>query len=291
MHRAEGSIADETEITQSFRAVDEEEARPAGPPPPPPGWSPLDAAGPWLGALAALAVIGFLVWFFGFRDQGGSGQVVPGVVGLREQAAIARLNRDGYDVKSIHEPLRRQRGVVGAQAPGGGSRLPASGTVTIRVSTGRLPAGTTTTATTATTTTVAATTTTAAAPTAAVPDVSGQDMASAAGQVEAAGLVAETDPVQAAGTPGSVVQESPPGGTQARAGDTVTLGVAVGSSRKTVQIPDVTGQPAASARAALLQATLTVRTTYRKGRAGVVLAQTPTGSAPAYTQVTIAVGG
>jgi beta-lactam-binding protein with PASTA domain len=57
-----------------------------------------------------------------------------------------------------------------------------------------------------------------------------------------------------------------------------------------VQIPDVTGQPASSARAALLQATLTVRTTYRRGRAGVVLTQTPTGSAPAYTQVTIAVG-
>jgi serine/threonine-protein kinase len=250
----------------------------------------MDAAGPWLGVLAALAVIGFLVWFFGFRGHGGSGPVVPGVVGLREQAAIARLNRDGYDVKSIHEPLRRQRGVVGAQEPGGGSRLPTSGTVTIHVSTGRLPSGATTTTATATTTTAAATTTTAAAPTAVVPDVSGQDMASAAGQVEAAGFVAETDPVETGGTPGSVVQESPPGGTRAKAGGTVTLGVAVGSSRETVQIPDVTGQPASSARAALLQATLTVRTPYRHGRPGVVLAQTPTGGAPAYTQVTIAVG-
>jgi beta-lactam-binding protein with PASTA domain len=115
-------------------------------------------------------------------------------------------------------------------------------------------------------------------------------MASGAGQVEAAGFVAETDPVQAGGTPGSVVQESPPGGTQAKTGETVTLAVAVGSSRETVQIPDVTGQPAAAARAALLDAKLTVRTTYREGRAGVVLAQSPTGSAPAYTQVTIAVG-
>jgi beta-lactam-binding protein with PASTA domain len=279
-------IADETEITQSFRTVEEE--RPAEPPPPPPGRSPLDAAGPWLGALAALAVIGFLVWFFGFRSHGGSGPVVPGVVGLQEQAAIARLNGDGYDVRSIHEPLRRPRGVVGAQAPGGGSRLPTSETVTIHVSTGRAPAAGATTATTATTT--AATTTPAAAPAAPVPDVTGQDMVSAAGQVEAAGFVAQTQPVEAPGTPGSVVQEDPPGGTQGKVGRTVTLAVAVGSSRPAAQIPDVTGETAASARAALLQATLTVRTTYREGKPGVVLAQSSTGTAPAYTQVTIAVG-
>ena len=263
-----------------------ERERPAGPPPPPPGRRPFDGAGPWLGALAALAAIGFLVWFFGFRGHGGSGHVVPGVVGLREQAAIARLNRDGYDVKSIHEPLRRPPGFVGAQAPGGGSRLPARETVTIRVSTGKATAAPV--ATTAATTTAA--TTTAAAPAAAVPDVTGQSMASAAGQVEAAGFVAQTDPVQAAGTPGSVVQEDPPGGTQGRAGETVTLAVAVGSSRPAVQIPDVTGRTAASARAALLQSTLTVRTTYRHGKPGVVLAQSPTGTAPAYTQVTVEVG-
>lgn len=284
-----GAIAEETEITQSFRPVAEP---PAGPPPPPPRRLPFTDAGPWLGALAALVVIGFLVWFFGFRGHGGSGHVVPAVVGLRESAAIARLNRDGYDVKSIHEPLKRPRGIVGSQTPGAGSRLPSSGTVTIHVSSGLAPVQQTTTAATTTTATTATTAaaTTAAAPTASVPDVTGQDMASGAGQVEAAGFVAETDPVQASGTPGSVVQESPPGGTQAKAGETVTLGVAVGSSRPATTIPDVTGQTAASARAALLQAKLTVRTTYRKGKAGVVLAESPTGSAPAYTQVTIAVG-
>jgi serine/threonine-protein kinase len=281
-------IADETEITQSFRPVTEEE-RPLPPPPPPPGRNPFDVAGPWVAALAALVVIGFLVWFFGFRHHGGSGRVVPDVVGTRERAAIARLTRDGYGVKSIHEPLRRPRGVVGAQAPGAGSRLPTSGTVTIHVSNGRAPARAATTTTTGSTTTRAAATT-AAAPTAAVPDVTGQDVVSGAGQVEAAGFVAQTDPVQAQGTPGSVVQESPPGGTQAKAGETVTLGVAVGSSRPAVQIPDVTGQTAAAARAALLQAKLTVRTTYRQGKTGVVLAESPSGSAPAYTQVTIAVG-
>ncbi|HET8528459.1 MAG TPA: PASTA domain-containing protein [Gaiellaceae bacterium] len=289
MRGENAAIADETEITQSFRPVAEEEPPPpAGPPPPPPGWNPFDVVGPWIGVLAALAVIGFLVWFFGFRHGGGSGHVVPRVVGLQEAQAISRLNRAGYDVKSIRLPLRRPRGVVGAQAPGAGSRLPTSGTVTIRVSTGRAPARQATTTTTATATTAA--TTTAAAPAATVPDVTGQDVVSGAGQVEAAGFVAQTDPVQAQGTPGTIVQESPPGGTGANAGETVTLGVAVGSSRPATQIPDVTGQTAAAARASLLQAKLTVRTTYRHGKAGVVLAQSPTGSAPAYTQVTIAVG-
>jgi beta-lactam-binding protein with PASTA domain len=62
-----------------------------------------------------------------------------------------------------------------------------------------------------------------------------------------------------------------------------------------VQVPNVVGQKAASARAALLAAKLTVRTEFKKSgtkRIGVVLSQSPTpgGSAPAYTQVTIVVG-
>jgi serine/threonine-protein kinase len=134
-------------------------------------------------------------------------------------------------------------------------------------------------------------TTTAAAPTSQVPDVTGQPMAAGAGQVEAAGFVAETDPVTGGGgTPGSIVQESPPGGSQAKAGETVTLGVSVPGNRPAVQIPDVSGQTAGQARATLLQAKLTVRTIYKSGKAGVVLAESPTGSAPAYTQVTISVG-
>jgi beta-lactam-binding protein with PASTA domain len=61
-------------------------------------------------------------------------------------------------------------------------------------------------------------------------------------------------------------------------------------------VPDVTGQKAGAARAGLLGAKLTVKTTYEKGPAkstGVVLSQSPAGggSAPAYTQVTIVVGG
>jgi beta-lactam-binding protein with PASTA domain len=60
-----------------------------------------------------------------------------------------------------------------------------------------------------------------------------------------------------------------------------------------VQVPSLTGQKAAAARAALLNAKLTARTAYRKGPAkdvGVVLAESPTGTQPAYTQITLTVG-
>jgi serine/threonine-protein kinase len=204
---------------------------------------------------------------------------VPQVVGLQEQVAIRRLTDAGYSVKSIHQPMQRPRGIVGAEAANGKA-------VVIRVSNGKpVPKVVTTTAQTTT-----RQTTTAAAPTSAVPDVTGQTAAAGAGQVEAAGFVAETAPVQGGGAPGSITQESPPGGTQATAGETVTLGVATGSSRPAVQIPNVVGQTAAAARAALLQAKLTVRTTYKQGKTGVVLGESPTGSAPAWTQVTISVG-
>ena len=228
-----------------------------------------------------LAVAGLLVWLFVFRGDNGHKQTktVPRVVGLQERPAIKTLTNAGYNVKSIHEPLRRPRGIVGSQAANGN-------TVVIHVSNGK-PVPTTVTTTAQTTTKQ---TTTVAAPTSAVPDVTGQTAASGAGQVEAAGFVAETDPIEGGGPPGSITQQSPPGGTQAKAGEMVTLGVATGSNRPAVQIPDVVGRAAADARAALLQAKLTVRTTYKQGKTGVVLGESPTGSAPAWTQVTISVG-
>jgi serine/threonine-protein kinase len=213
---------------------------------------------------------------------------VPAVVGLQQQAAIKRLTGDGYNVKAIVGPAKQPRGVVASQIPGGGSRLPKGSTVTLHVSNGRPAAAPVTTTTTATTTTTK--TTTAPAPTVAVPDVTGQDMASGAGQVEAAGFVAETDPVSGGGTPGSIVSEDPAAGTRGAAGGTVKLGVATPSSPPSVQIPDVTGKTASEARAALLQAKLTVKTTYEAGKPGVVVRESPTGTAPAYTQVTISVG-
>jgi serine/threonine-protein kinase len=233
------------------------------------------------------------VWLFVFRDSGGSKRVVPAVVGLQQQAAIAKLTGKGYDVKAFLVPARRPRGIVAAQTPGGGSQLPKGSTVTIRVSSGRtLPTTTTaaTTTTTATTTTAKTTTTTAAAPTSQVPDVTGEDLVSATGDVEAAGFVPDTTPVDGGGQPGTVSQQTPAAGGQAPAGSAMTLNVVFPANRPDVQIPNVVGKSGAEARAALAQAKLTFKTTYAKGKTGVVLSQSSTGTVPTYTQVELTVG-
>jgi beta-lactam-binding protein with PASTA domain len=234
------------------------------------------------------------------RDRNDKGPLVPAVVGLPQQRAVAELTGRGFNVKAIVGPSKRPRGIVASQIPGGGTRLATGQTVTLHVSNGRPVAAvpTTTTATTTTTTTATTATgqtSTAPGASAPVPDVVGQDDASGAGQVEAAGFVAETDPVSGSGAPGSIMAENPAAGADAQVGSVVRLDVATGSSRPAVQVPNVVGQKASSARAALLAAKLTVRTDFKKGPAksvGVVLSQSPAagGSAPAYTQVTIVVG-
>jgi serine/threonine-protein kinase len=285
-------MPDETEITQSFRP---EEPPPPGAPPPPPGppRALIDDVWPWLALLALLAVAALLVWLFLLRGND-KGDTVPAVVGMQQQQAIKRLQDDGYSVKAIVEPADKPRGIVVSQAPGGGARLDQGAVVTLHVSNGRRLG--VTTATTETATTTAATTTVPAAQ-AAVPDVAGQDMVSAAGQVEAAGFVAETQPFEPGGTnaEGSVVAEDPAAGTQAPAGSTVVLRVAVGPNQPAQQVPNVLGQKASAARAKLLETGFTVKTEYKKAApkyVGVVIAQHPAGGAsqPKYTQVVLTVG-
>jgi serine/threonine-protein kinase len=283
-------MPEETEITQNVPPPD----APPPPPPAPPGFVLRDAW-PWLALLGILAVAGLLVWLFVLRDRNAKGPLVPAVVGLPQQRAVAELTGRGFNVKVVIGPANRPRGIVISQIPGGGTRLDTGQTVTLHVSNGH-PVTTATTPTTSTVqTTTASTTQTTPAATASVPDAVGQDAAAGAGQVEAAGFVAETDPVSASGPPGSIVQESPAAGTDAPVGSVVQLQVAVGSSRPAVHVPNVVGQKAAAARSALLAKPLTVRTEYKKGPAksvGVVLSQTPAAgsTAPAYTQVAIVVG-
>jgi beta-lactam-binding protein with PASTA domain len=123
-----------------------------------------------------------------------------------------------------------------------------------------------------------------------VPDVTGEDLVGATGDVEAAGFVPDTTPVDGGGRPGTVSQQTPGAGGQAEAGSAVTLAVVFPADRPDVQIPDVVGESGAEARAALAHAKLTFKTTYAKGKTGIVLSQSSTGTVPAYTQVELTVG-
>lgn len=280
---------EDTQITQEHEVPG---ARPPGPPPAPPGM--FADVGPWL-ALFGLAVLGGLaVWFFVIHDRGSHGKVVPAVVGQPQRQAVATLTGDGLNVQEIVGPSSRPRGIVASQKPGGGSRVASGQTVTLHVSNGHSLGAAAPRITNSTPTTTAATTTaTTTASQETVPSVTGQDMASASGQIEAAGFVAETDPVPGSGAPGTVTAQDPPASAQAPAGSVIRLSVATGSSRPPVTVPSVTGQKAAAARAALLNANLTTKTVYKKGPAksiGVVLAESPTGSQPRYAQVTLTVG-
>jgi beta-lactam-binding protein with PASTA domain len=285
-------IADETDITASHEVV----PPPAGPPPAPGGRPPrfvADDVWPWLAALGVIVVAGLLVWIFVLRDNGNKGKVVPAVVGMQQQQAIAKLTADGFSVNAIVGPADKPRGIVVSQIPGGGSRVGKNQKVTLHISNGRSITQTTTGTTTTTSTQTATTTTTQTTTQSqqiAVPDVSGQDLKSATGQIEAAGFVAETGPVTDSSTEGTVIQQDPTAGTQAPAGSIVRLSIAVGANRPSTNVQNVVGQKASAARATLVGAKLTVKTVYKKGKLGVVLAETPTGSAPTYTQITITVG-
>jgi serine/threonine-protein kinase len=250
---------------------------------------------PWLALLGLLAVAGLLLWLFVFRGDDGKGKIVPAVVGMQQQQAIAKLTEEGFGVRAVIGPADKPRGTVVSQSPGGGSRLDNGQVVTLHISNGRaIKVVTATTKTTTTKTETSGTTTTGTPATAPVPDVTGQDMGSAAGQIEAAGFVAETRPDEtASGTTGSIASQDPAAGTDAEIGSVVALSVATGSNRPEVAVPNVVGQKSAAARATLLRAKLTVKTDYKKGPAknvGVVIDEAPTGSVPAYTQITITVG-
>jgi serine/threonine-protein kinase len=130
-----------------------------------------------------------------------------------------------------------------------------------------------------------------------VPDVVGQSYVEAGSTIEGMGLVADSYPVAASETRGTVVAQRPTGGTQLDEGDTVRNNVALGGGeRPTREVPDVTGPQASDARTTLRTAGLTVRTQYRQPPSSEeedeVLTQSPAPgtSVPDLTQVTIFVG-
>jgi hypothetical protein len=132
------AIADDTDITASHEPVPPPGAPPPVPPPHarPPGFLARDVW-PWLAALGVLVVVGLLVWIFVLRDNGNKGKVVPAVVGLQQQQAVAKLTADGFSVNVIVGPANKPRGIVVSQIPGSGSRVGKNQKVTLHVSNGR----------------------------------------------------------------------------------------------------------------------------------------------------------
>jgi eukaryotic-like serine/threonine-protein kinase len=111
-----------------------------------------------------------------------------------------------------------------------------------------------------------------------VPSVEGQPRDRAVATLENAGFQTQVQTRESdEGDAGNVIDQSPPGGGQAREGSTVTL--TVGSGAASVQVPDVTQQSFTEASAELQDAGLAVGTTFDVPSdtvADVVLEQSPT---------------
>jgi len=129
-----------------------------------------------------------------------------------------------------------------------------------------------------------------------VPDVKGQTLSAAEGELTGAGLKLGTVTKRITKTqaPETVISEAPSAGKSVKVGSTVNLTVAEAPAE--VAIPNVVGEARTPAEAALKQAgfkTKTVTaTTTEASQVGVVLRQTPGAGteAPKGSVITIAVG-
>src|SRR6185437_13392793 len=227
----------------------------------------------WLWAIIALVaalVLGGGFYVFNYVSSHGGSISVPAVAGHTENKAEHLI----VDAKLQVGPVIKQaddlvkEGRVIKASPAEGSLVPPNTKVTLYVSTG--PADKT------------------------VPNVIGKSQADATTALSQAGfnvgkVTQDSSSTEPAGT---VLQQSPPGGKQAKPGTSVNLTVSAGA----VKVPSVVGQSVTDAISTLSQAGLTYTTvtvTQAGVPPGVVVSQTPgAGSTvPPQTQVTLKVTG
>jgi eukaryotic-like serine/threonine-protein kinase len=194
---------------------------------------------------------------------------VPLLVGLTSQSAKGRLDNAGLKSHERTEASDTvEKGRVISASPAEGTQVNKGSTVTLVVSTGPQLA--------------------------ALPDVTGKSFADASAQLQAAGFkAARQDQVNADKDPGTVLSQTPGGGTKVAPGTTVTLTVAKAPAQ--VNVPDVTGETQDDAIARLSQDGFKIERKEKDVDSpegdGVVIEQSPPGGkADKGATVTITVG-
>jgi beta-lactam-binding protein with PASTA domain len=178
-----------------------------------------------------LVVIGgLLAAYFLTRDNGNkkssaSAVTVPAVVGLKQSNAIKQLDERGLVPQLAAGPSKFPAGTVFAQDPGAGTSLNRASLVKVSVS---------------------------SAAQISVPNVVGSSTSVAVSRLKDAGLQSQVTTVADTAAPGVVVKQTPVAGTRVAKGSTVALNVSKGEAT----VPDVRGQPASDAKAALQTAGL-----------------------------------
>jgi beta-lactam-binding protein with PASTA domain len=244
---------------------------PGAPPPRRRVWPPDRDLWPWLVLLLLVVVGGVIAAILlsggnGNKKHAGPGTgtivntkpgtvLVPAVVGMTQAHATRRLQGLGLNVQARAQTGREAAGIVLAQSPKAGTRLPRGRLVGIVVSSGP--------------------------PKTAVPNVVGMTAADAAAKLQGTGLHATTKKAFSPKPAGTVIAEKPPAGSELTRGASVALTVSRGPARVTV--PDVTGLPRAQAAQKVRAAGLTpnavaVPSTETAGR---VVSQSPGGGSSA----------
>jgi beta-lactam-binding protein with PASTA domain len=219
----------ETLVEEAPPVVEEEEiAPPPGPPPPPP--RPL--IWPWLLLLLLLVLGGLAALWFLTRDDNGSGTStvnVPRVVGLKQQAAVARVNDRGLIARVVTRAnSSAAAGTVSDQDPRAGADVTRRSIVTLTVSSEGAEV---------------------------VPDVTGDSAAAAVKALQAKGFDAQTRTIISKKKTGTVLSQNPAAGSKVARGSTVTITI----SRGLVTVPDTVGQTRDTAVAAVRAAGLVPR--------------------------------
>jgi serine/threonine-protein kinase len=144
-------------------------------------------------------------------SRGANTVLVPDVVGLDDQAALAALGNAGLAGTEVQRDSTEPQGKVLSQSPAAGKRVGRGSQVTIFASTGAIT----------------------------VPDVTGQDRSTAVTALKKAGFtVAVTEqPTVDPAELNRVISEFPPGGSRGQRGDTVTITVGVSSPTTTTTTP------------------------------------------------------
>ena len=207
---------------------------------------------PWLLLFLLLVLGGLAAAYYFTRDDNDNksntvaASTVPGVLGLKQDEAVQRLNARGLTPRITAKPSKSPAGVVFAQDPSAGTELSRHSPVAISVSATQVVR---------------------------VPNVVGVPTAVAIKRLRTSGLSATTTRVASAKPPGTVLRENPAAGASVAKGSTVSLRVSKGRTT----VPNVVGQQEGTARAVLRGAGLLAAVFRVPGAEpkGTVIAQKP----------------
>jgi serine/threonine-protein kinase len=180
---------------------------------------------------------------------------VPDVTGEDVGTATNSLQQAGFTVSQQAQQSNQPAGTVVNQNPSGNSQAAQGSKVTLTVSSG--PAQVT------------------------VPDVVGEDQATAANRLGSAGLTLGSVANQPSATvpSGSVITTSPSAGSKVNPRSTVNLVVSSGQPANQAQVPDVTGQTQGQAKSTLTAAGFTPQAVAQQvsdpAQNGIVLSENP----------------